>query len=219
MEHVENLYDDESHWEAREVDSMTFDELFNSIPDDGFLEREEGELLLRAAKSTEGTILEVGCFKGRSTVLLASLGRTVITVDPFKNFNTTDMSGVEGEKIFHAELAKRDITNVVLYKMKIEEWNLEPVSFAYLDGDHTYQGTMNQIKVAFEAGAKSVCLHDYDDKLGGLEIKKAVIESELEILERVNEMVWCIKWEGTGAQYIDTVKLPKGKIYRKDRKK
>lgn len=168
---------------------VDFDELFVSLPKDGWLKKDEARLLLDAASSTEGPILEVGCFHGRSTVLLASLGRLVISVDPFVGFNTLDMGGQETHKAFLANLEERKIDNVSLVISQIEDWAVQPVGFAYLDGDHTYDGTRNQIKAALDGGVSALCVHDWCDAGDGAEIKRAAEEnSRLEFVQVVGEM-------------------------------
>lgn len=171
---------------------MDFETLFASLPSDGWLDREEAELLLYAAKQTIGTILEVGCYYGRSTIVLASLGRPIICVDPFSNFNTEDPSGDKIEAGFLSNLKERGITNVSLVRKKIEEWMPTSVGFAYLDGDHTYLGTVSQIKTAISCRASYVCIHDYGKRGDGRKIKEAVDRSShLKILRNVGKLVFC----------------------------
>lgn len=149
------------------------DVLFDSLPAEGWLTRREADLLHFVASLGMGAILEVGCYKGRSTCLLASFGRTVHCVDPFAGFNDSDPTGVNTCGDFLRNTAH--LSNVILFGCRIEEWPLYEVDFAYLDGDHTYQGTLNQIDVALKAGAKVVAVHDVNDRGGGVEVKRACI--------------------------------------------
>ena len=172
---------------------MTFDEVYETLPGNGWLSRSEAELLYRSAKAATGYILEVGCFEGRSTVLLASLGRPVYAVDPFDGFHS-ELSGDEICRRFTVNLVSRGIHNVHLYHYKVEDKELElpRMGFAYLDGDHTYYGTRLQIGKAKLCGAKVIAIHDVNDSGDGANIKRAALEMLGPWDERVERLaVWC----------------------------
>ena len=171
---------------------MTFEEVYDTLPG-GWLTKEEALLLYESARHAEGAILEVGEYRGRSTVLLASFGRPLLCVDPFGGFDS-DMSGDEVQRIFLQNMKERDIWNFVLYRQKIEDWLGDMrcrVGFAYLDGDHTYKGTESQIEVALACGAEIICIHDYADSGDGLEVKRAVDASTLKVVNRIDRLVRC----------------------------
>lgn len=170
---------------------MISEELWASIPGNGWLQREEAELLMQIAESTKGPLLEIGCYYGRSTCLLASLNRPVYAVDPFYNFDTADPSGDTICAEFQNNLQERNLHNVELFRCKCEVWKTRPVEFAYLDGDHTKAGTTCQIGVARACGAKELCLHDYDTRGGGLEIARAVWQWPLDVIKLAGTMVHC----------------------------
>ncbi len=172
---------------------MTFDELFDSLPNNGWLKRDEAQLLLEAARETEGPILEVGCYYGRSTVLLASLGRDVYCVDPFEKFDSDDPSGRETLRQFMKNITDRKLHNVTLRVQYIEDWESKPMGFAYLDGDHTTKGTLAQIDAAMACGAEKMCIHDYAHSGGGLLVKKAVEQSDLVLVDLVETMALCTR--------------------------
>lgn len=172
---------------------VTFKEAWSRVPSDGWLTEEEGRLLWEEALLCTGSILEVGCFKGRSTVLLAQTDRCVIAVDPFHNFHSDDESGDSIERAFRDNMARASIIVapgpgettptmvwevrgiVALHRMPIGSWPRLEVGFAYLDGDHTYEGTEEQISVALACGAKGICIHDVNDSGGGKEVKRAAL--------------------------------------------
>lgn len=153
---------------------IIIEQIFDSIPARGWLDKDELTLLLAYAFLTEGDILEVGSYCGRSTVALAFLDRTVHAVDPFDNFDSDDLSGESIHKTFLENTQKFE--NIILYKQKIEDWDPRPVGFVYLDGDHTYQGTINQIKRALLCGPEYIAIHDVNDDGGGFEVHKAAKE-------------------------------------------
>jgi hypothetical protein len=151
----------------------TFNEIYETLPGTGWLTREEAELLWRYTGIAQGTILEVGCYHGRSTVLLASHGYEVYAVDPFSGFSTEDPSGEKTHRAFLENLKERKLRNVTLFAGPIEEWEPMPVALAYLDGDHSYEGTLRQIDKALLCHPKYIAIHDVNDSGGGLEVKRA----------------------------------------------
>ena len=141
----------------------------------GWLTDIEANLLFKYAEQCKGPILEVGCFKGRSTVVLAQTGRQIYSVDPFKNFAKYDPTGDDIEKCFRQNT--KDLANVELFVMSIEDWAIRPVGFAYLDGNHTYQGTASQIAVARQCFPTYIAAHDVNDSGGGLHVKMACLDA------------------------------------------
>jgi hypothetical protein len=169
---------------------MTFNEIFETLPGNGWLTKSEAELLWRAVTSTEeGPILEVGCYQGRSTVLLAATGRLVYCVDPWMNFGDTD--GAATYTLWKRNMEERGIENLMPFRQVLEKWVPRQSDFAYLDGDHSYVGTRFQIETAQKCGVASMCIHDYATEGGGALVKEAIEDSGIEILEIVERMVWC----------------------------
>jgi hypothetical protein len=142
----------------------------------GFLSEREAHFLALAAACgpAEGVILEIGSFKGRATVALASvaarygLGR-VVSVDPHTAPSVTDpdlrgnassyddftsalaaaglSEQVEVHRTFSRELAKR--------------WS-HPIRLLWIDGDHTYAGAKEDFGLfrSYLAEGAIVALHD-----------------------------------------------------------
>ena len=162
---------------------------YDGSPSNGWLKVEEAKLLWSAADATTGPILEIGCYYGKSTCLLATLGRPMYCIDPFENFDSDDMGGRGVHKSFLQNLSERNIQNVELFCKRCEDWDRREVGFAYLDGDHTFAGTIDQIRVAKLCGVKTMCLHDYANSGGDRHIKMAVKKSRLKILALVHTMV------------------------------
>ncbi len=189
----------------------TFNEVYETLPGTGWLTKPEAELLYRIASQAEGPILEVGCYHGRSTALLASLGRVMYCVDPFNDFDSDDHSGIKTKACFIENITTRGHTllfgsntrasaildvppfdpAIYLFQQKIEQWSPRYAGFAYLDGDHTLKGTLAQIDAALDVDVKSFCIHDYADSGGGLEVKKALDYRSIKVTERVDRMAYC----------------------------
>lgn len=190
---------------------MTFDEVYETLPAKGWLSEPEARLLWAAAGETDGPILEVGCYHGRSTVLLAALGRPLYCVDPFANFDDADPSGEKtlaawtinvtagaGMPVDVPALALLGLNSVpapgprvTLFRQRIKDWRPRPVGLAYLDGDHTFEGTVAQVRRAVECGPAVVAVHDVSDGGGGVRVRDACLEQLGAWDERVDRLaVW-----------------------------
>ena len=170
----------------------SFDEVYETIPGTGWLTRPEADLLWRVSGRLPGRIIEVGAYHGRSTVLLAAHGRPVIAIDPFSGFDSDDPTGESTYEKFVSNLLCRGIRNVELIRRRVEDVSATPgAGFAYLDGDHTYEGTMAQIGFACACGAEEVCIHDFVDSGGGAEVVRAARDWRLEVVEVVERMAHC----------------------------
>lgn len=178
------------------ADKCRFEDVYYDLPKNGWLSKPEAELLWRIAGGVSGPILEVGCYYGRSTCLLAALGRSVHSVDPFTGFDDGDPSGDAIHAAFLANLAERNLTDVTWYRQRIEDWTPPEATtfgFAYLDGDHTYEGTKSQIKAALAAGVRRIAVHDVNDDGEGAAVKRAcMIQFGGEWVERVERLAY---WE------------------------
>lgn len=161
--------------------TMDFLQAFDKAPANGWLSIGEALVLWTFAR---GEILEVGSYHGRSTTILEKKGH-VNAVDPFENFDTGDMSG---EKTHSAFLKNTLGMNVTLHKMRVEDFKAIPVDFAFLDGDHTYEGTVNQIQKAIECQAPIIAVHDYVNSGGGVDIVRACTELLGEPLIHIERM-------------------------------
>ncbi|HZH33342.1 MAG TPA: class I SAM-dependent methyltransferase [Pyrinomonadaceae bacterium] len=137
-----------------------FEELIENLPQtvenvEGFLTPHEMRFLalLAAYPTAKGEVLEIGSFKGKSTVILAKAaaltgnGR-INAVDPMTAPSETDpdLRGDESSfPDFQKNLEKHGVTNTVEFNRTFsfelaKTWN-KPIRFLWIDGDHTYKGT------------------------------------------------------------------------------
>lgn len=120
----------------------------------GFLTEREARFLAVVATCTpgRGVILEIGSFKGKSTVGLASVAARyglgeVVAVDPHTAPSSTDPS-LRGQtssfEDFRRTLTQAGLTeHVEAHRMLSRDlargWS-RPIRFLWIDGDHTYRG-------------------------------------------------------------------------------
>lgn len=108
--------------------------------------------LLAAVPTAAGEILEIGSFRGKSTIALA-LGSElehdsprISVVDPFPAFgeNETNSEAPTSRELFErnigtAGVAERIEINQMLSGDLVEKWD-RPLRLLWVDGDHTYEG-------------------------------------------------------------------------------
>lgn len=178
---------------------------FNRCTAQGWLTIEEALLLVSYAEKTEGPMVEVGSYQGRSAMLLAQLEdtefigglihRRLYCIDPWDDEFSTDMTGDQLFSAFRRNLYNLSgVTHVdvVSMRMRIEDWTPDrSYEFLYLDGSHTYKGTIAQIDKALLCKPKVIAMHDVNDEGGGAEVKRAALERLGPWKERMGRLaVW-----------------------------
>ena len=142
----------------------------------GFLgEREFRALLMLAAAanavaSEPGCIVEIGSFKGKSTVGLATLAGAcgwppVVSIDPHTSPSPTD-PGVPSYADFLANLRAAGVedrveVNRATAQAVAKTWQ-RPIRFLWIDGDHTWAGALSDFELyaPFLVPGGIVALHD-----------------------------------------------------------
>jgi len=144
----------------------------------GYLSEREARLVMAAAalSPAEGKNLEIGSFKGRSTVGIAyvirelGLGK-VVAVDPHTSPASTDPDlKSRGQTTSYDDFVANLEAAGVLDRVEIRraysrdlarEWK-DPLRFLWIDGDHTYQGAKADIDMfkPFLADGAIVAMHD-----------------------------------------------------------
>lgn len=150
--------------------------------------RKEGDVFLRQLISQlpENIIMvEIGCYQGESTVIFASFSNIekIYAVDPWLNgYDSSDEASyqfpmTDVEKAFD----NRTNSNKKIKKMKlkseeaVELFNDRSLDFVYIDGNHTYESTKQDI-LSWVRKVKSNLFiggHDYLNPCG---VKQAVDE-------------------------------------------
>jgi predicted O-methyltransferase YrrM len=143
----------------------------------GFLAEREARFLALAAVAappTSGVILEIGSFKGKSTVGLASVAiryrlGDVVAVDPFTAPSSTDPR-LQGQAssyddfmrtLREAGCADRVEVHRALSRDVAREWS-RPIRLLWIDGDHTYEGAKQDVDrfAPYLADGAIVAMHD-----------------------------------------------------------
>jgi len=138
------------------------DEALQAVRDvDGWMSPDQAERLYRAAASTHAgdTIVEIGSFRGRSTIVLASAapsGTQIVAIDPHAG-NDRGPNELEGfaaaaatdHEIFNANLAAAGVTDRVRHVRAFSDAAHDEVpgelAVLYVDGAHRYAPARNDI--------------------------------------------------------------------------
>ena len=142
----------------------------------GYLSEREARFLMAAVALAPGVgkNLEIGSFKGRSTVGIAYVARelglgTVVAVDPHTSPASTDPD-LRGKNTSYHDFVTNLRTAGVFERVEIKrafsydlarEWK-DPIRFLWIDGDHTYEGAkadLDMFKPYLVDGA-IVAMHD-----------------------------------------------------------
>lgn len=131
-------------------------------------------LLATTPIKNEGEILEIGSFKGRSTVILAKAAtlvgkQKIVSVDPLTSPSSTcpSLQGkASGKEDFEKNLRDNAVSNFVEFHQKLStelanEWN-RPINLLWIDGDHTYFGAKSDFDAfsPFLVDKAFIAMHD-----------------------------------------------------------
>jgi predicted O-methyltransferase YrrM len=159
-----------------EFDNFVRETLAEAGRAEGYLSPREMRFLclLGAMPTAAGEVLEIGSFKGRSTVILARAARLagderISAVDPMTAPSATDpdLRGDESSLAdFDANLSRAGVREFVNFHQRFShelapEWT-RPLRLLWIDGDHTYEGTkadLDGFKPHLADGA-IVAIHD-----------------------------------------------------------
>jgi len=128
---------------------------------DGYLSEREARCIMIAAAlaPAEGRNLEIGSFKGRSTIGIAHVCRhyglgNVVAVDPHTAPSATDPD-LKGKSTtlgdFRANLTRAGLAEHVDPRVMFSgdlalKWS-DPIRFLWIDGDHTYSGAKADVEL------------------------------------------------------------------------
>ena len=122
------------------------------------------------------SIAELGCYLGRSTVVLLAGCKGIVTViDNWKGSEGLVMEGTEREDFLknvkgfkNIELIDKDTVDAAK--------DIGMVDMVFIDADHSYEAVKKDVETWLPKTRKLICGHDYDIA----EVKKAVDWIELD---------------------------------------
>ncbi len=146
--------------------------------------------------NTNRPIIEIGTLFGRSTRVIAENMRKkqeLLTVDIFC-WNPCGLTNEHHKRIAKISLAdtieKLNVKIVVVDKKKFyEEYKGPSPEMVFLDADHSYEATKEDIDWALSVGADVICGHDYVENMPG--VVKAVDESGG--IEKLVDTLWVLE--------------------------
>ena len=148
---------------------------------DGWLTKEEGEFLYEMARKVpeNGNIVEIGSWKGRSTICLGSGSRdgsgvTVHAIDPHTGSSDTRLKFGKLDT-YNEFLSNIESVGIGKYVVPLKKTSQEvarrfnhPVSFIFVDGDHAYSSVKADHKSWFPKLVTGgvIAYHDCWNKVG-----------------------------------------------------
>jgi len=119
---------------------------------EGWLTDSEGEFLYNAAMNCKGrgVIVEIGSWKGKSTIWLAKGAKAgsnikIYAIDPHTGTSSQKRHGeVDNLAEFKENIKRANVEDVVVPVVKTSEdaerdWDAKPIELLWIDGDHEYE--------------------------------------------------------------------------------
>ncbi len=179
---------------------MSFDEAWQAIADvDGWMTKGQGRALYEAAAACppEGRIVEIGCFQGRSTIMIALAappGVEIVAIDPHagndrgpQELDGFEQAASDDHTMFEANLLAAGVgdrvTHVRQFSDRAHEMVDGEIDVLYIDGAHRYNPARTDIR---DWGARvrpggRMLIHDSFSSIG----VTAAILRELLLSERL----------------------------------
>ena len=160
---------------------------------DGFLTDSEGEFLYNAAKKCEGkgVIVEIGSWKGKSTIWLASGTKIknimkIYAIDPHTGGTSLEFKNkdIKTFKDFKNNIKKAKCEKIVIPIVQTSEEASknfkEPVEFIFIDGAHDYKSVKKDFDLWYPKliNGGTIAFHDIISWDGPTKVFKAMCKSK-----------------------------------------
>lgn len=151
------------------MSDLDFPAIFNQAH--GFLSIEEAKLLYALASQVPvgGTIVEIGSYQGRSTVLLGlgakEAGARLYSVDPHEEYDEGDTHyGMTDNQHYYENLVKFDVGSVVrtlnIHAGHMHSHWLPPIDLLFIDGSHKYDDVSDDLFYWSKLTFGKIAIHD-----------------------------------------------------------
>ena len=149
---------------------MTFDNIFKKVDEiDGWFSHAQMEMLYDYVKEAKGYFLEIGTYRGRSTMFFRLVNKDIdiVTVDCMNyKWGKPDPNGVklENKPIDQRVYALGNIIQIIGGSSYVSKFLNLKFGIIFIDGDHTYEGAVKDIlawKDSLVSG-RLMIFHDYD---------------------------------------------------------
>jgi predicted O-methyltransferase YrrM len=121
-------------------------------------------------------VLEIGVWKGRSTMAMVATAYSVFSVDHFEGDEFAGASNPSYETLGRFYPYKRIVTLCVGdWKQVLEHVDIHRFDVIYYDADHTYEATKDFLDAVYGYDGK-LALHDVDDNPNHAGVKRALHE-------------------------------------------
>lgn len=181
--HVSRMTIFKDHFDVVHAKELSADKVNDGEPD-GWMTNKELDWLKKAAEISDGGVIEVGSWKGRSTkALLEGCKGTVTAVDHFKgseDYEDLTLSIARAEPIY--DIFMKNVghyPNLKVMRMDSTEAAAQTpdksVDMVFIDSDHRYEQVKAEIERWKSKARYILCGHDYSD--GWVGVKQAVEES------------------------------------------
>lgn len=152
------------------------------------------------AEQLPGNILEVGCYRGQTTLALATTnpGKTIFAIDRVSREGLdASQASPTSETICELARGERNVVFVEGDSTKLDWLRLKDISLVFIDGDHSFDGVKADSDKAFEYYTKSklanACIvwHDYGQPFGVTDFVNCITSPEVYHLRgTMLAMVW-----------------------------
>lgn len=170
---------------------------------DGMVTAAEAAALSRYAAATDGKIVEVGAYRGRTTLALAAGEKDVTVIDPFEDWVAVTplypagyAYSAENFDIWKANIEAAGVVERVQHvRQRSPEaalaWS-EPIGLIFLDGDHTEAAVRADFDAwqGFVPVGGTIALHDINEPGVESVVNEMVGSGEWVMVERVDLLVF-----------------------------